>query len=185
MIYNAIIGLCWLAFFAAWAVLAIAFRTSERSRAASPSGRGLRVVLAVAMLVALVLGNGFALPLFGELGAAANAAGAMLCVAGLAFATWARVVLGRNWGMPMTLHANPKLVTSGPYRYVRHPIYTGLTAMWIGTSLVYPFAAVPCAATVAYCVASALREERDMAERFPAAYAEYKHRSKMLIPFLI
>jgi protein-S-isoprenylcysteine O-methyltransferase Ste14 len=104
---------------------------------------------------------------------------------GLAFATWARVALGRNWGMPMTLHENPQLVTSGPYRYVRHPIYAGLTAMLIGTSLVYPLAAIPCALMIAYSVFSALREERDMEKRFPEAYPGYKNRSKMLVPFLI
>ena len=85
----------------------------------------------------------------------------------------------------MTLHENPELVTSGPYRYVRHPIYTGLSAMLIGTSLAYPLAALPCALMIAYSVVSALREERDMEKQFPEAYPEYKKRSKMLVPFLL
>jgi protein-S-isoprenylcysteine O-methyltransferase Ste14 len=55
---------------------------------------------------------------------------------GIALAIWARVHLGRNWGMPMTQKAEPELVTSGPYRFVRHPIYSGLLAWLLGTALV-------------------------------------------------
>ena len=59
-------------------------------------------------------------------------------------------------------------MTPGPYRYVRHPIYTGLSVILIGTALVYPFAvALPCALMIAYSVFSARREERDMEQRFP------------------
>lgn len=102
-----------------------------------------------------------------------------------AAAAAAGVALGRNWGMPMTVHENPELVTSGPYRYVRHPIYTGLIAMWIGTSLAYPLGALPSAFVIAYMVFSALREEHDMEKQFPEAYPAYKKRSKMLVPFLL
>lgn len=146
---------------------------------------GVRIVLAVAIVVGLRLDTHAPVRMFASLGTGAAAAGAVLCIVGVAFAIWARVVLGRNWGMPMTLHDDPELVTSGPYRYVRHPIYTGLTAMFIGTSLVYPLAALPSAFAIAYSVFSALREERDMAKRFPEAYREYKKRSKMLVPFLL
>jgi protein-S-isoprenylcysteine O-methyltransferase Ste14 len=111
-------------------------------------------------------------------------AGAELCVVGLAFAVWARIALGRSWGMPMTQHADPELVTHGPHRYVRHPIYAGLNVILIGPALVYPSAvALPCALMIAYSVFSARREERDM-ERFPSTYAEYKQLSKFLVPFL-
>ena len=49
--------------------------------------------------------------------------GALLFACGIALAVWARLHLGRNWGMPMTQSAQLELVTSGPYRFVRHPIY--------------------------------------------------------------
>jgi protein-S-isoprenylcysteine O-methyltransferase Ste14 len=48
--------------------------------------------------------------------------GLALFSAGLGFAIWARVRLGRNWGIPMTQKDEPELVTSGPYHLVRHPI---------------------------------------------------------------
>jgi len=87
--------------------------------------------------------------------------------------------------MPMTRHASPELVTSGPYRFVRHPIYTGILFMLVGTSLLHPVAAVPSAAFIAYFVYSARREESDMERQFPDAYPAYKRRSKMLIPFVV
>jgi hypothetical protein len=55
---------------------------------------------------------------------------------GIALAVSSRVQLGRNWGRPMTQKAEPELVTSGPYRFVRHPIYSGLLAALLGTALV-------------------------------------------------
>jgi protein-S-isoprenylcysteine O-methyltransferase Ste14 len=53
------------------------------------------------------------------------AIGAVVFASGLAIAVWARVHLGRNWGMPTTEKVEPELVASGPYRLVRNPIYTG------------------------------------------------------------
>jgi protein-S-isoprenylcysteine O-methyltransferase Ste14 len=61
------------------------------------------------------------------------AIGALVFACGIALAVWARLHLGRNWGMPMTQRAEPELVTSGPYRFVRHPIYTGLLTALLGT----------------------------------------------------
>src|SRR5262245_20402122 len=63
-------------------------------------------------------------------------AGAVLCVAGLAFALWARVTLGRNWSGVVTLKEGHELVERGPYRCVRHPIYTGILTMFFATALV-------------------------------------------------
>lgn len=191
-LYYEIVGICWLAFFVAWALLAVVFGMGGR-RYDSSTARGVRILLFV---VAIFVGVGYGLqglfarlgnlgPGAGAAGPNAAAAGAALCVVGLAFAIWARVTLGRNWGMPMTRHEDPELVTSGPYRYVRHPIYTGLDAMWIGTSLVYAFAVLPCVLVIGYTVFSALREEHHMQKRFPEAYPEYKKRSKMLVPFLV
>jgi protein-S-isoprenylcysteine O-methyltransferase Ste14 len=93
--------------------------------------------------------------------------------------------MGSNWGMPMTQHANPELVTSGPYRVVRHPIYTGLSAMFVGTALAYPLTALPCAIVIAYSLYGAKREEHDMEQRFGDKYRDYRQRSKFILPFLI
>ena len=60
-----------------------------------------------------------------------------------------------------------------------------LLCMLIGTALVHPLAAAPCLGLVAYSAFAARREERDMEQRFPDAYPEYKRHSKFLVPFLL
>lgn len=183
-LYHQVIGISWLAFFAAWGILAMVFGGSGQHNY-SPRSIGIRLLLLVAMFIGFVLSGRIHIQTSGVHTTEMAAAGAVLCIAGLVFATWARVVLGRNWGMPMTIHEDPELVTSGPYRYVRHPIYTGLIAMWAGTSLVYPHFTLPGAVVIAFSIFSAWREEQDMEQRFPEIYPEYRKRSKMLLPFLI
>lgn len=179
----AVIAVCWLAFYAAWGLLAIWFRRGSGRRY---PGVAIGVLVVV---VALILGyrvfKRMPVPPSGAGTAAWLAAGATLCVLGVAYAIWARFALGRNWGMPMAVHEDPELVTSGPYRYVRHPIYTGLTAMLAGATLVLPPVAPAAVLVTVYCVVSAIREERDMQRRFPEAYPAYRRRSKMFLPFLI
>ena len=61
-------------------------------------------------------------------------AGLCLIIAGLAFAAWARDLLGRNWSGRVIIHSGHELVIAGPYAYVRHPIYTGLLIAMFGTA---------------------------------------------------
>jgi protein-S-isoprenylcysteine O-methyltransferase Ste14 len=61
--------------------------------------------------------------------------GLAIFAAGLAIAIWARIYLGRNWGTPMSRKADPELITTGPYRSVRHPIYLGLILAMVGTAV--------------------------------------------------
>ena len=178
---SAIIGASWLAFFIAWAILAMVYGGGGK-RQVTAGSLGLRVLMLAAAYLAVVYGDRVQ-PFGGYTGSMAIT-GAALCVAGLLFAIWARVALGRSWGMPMALHDDPELITSGPYRLVRHPIYTGLSAMLIGTSLAYPVAALPCLITIAYSAFAARREERDMEQRFPEKYPDYKRHSKFIVPFV-
>lgn len=183
-IYREVIIFSWLAFFAAWATLAIIFGGGGSGYY---SGRtmGVRLLLLAGIMLGFLFAGRMPMQTFVIHATRMEATGAVLCLIGLLFATWARIVLGRNWGMPMTRHKDPQLITSGPYQYVRHPIYTGLIAMWIGTALVFPPTVIPGAAIIVYSLFSAFHEERDMEQRFPEAYPEYKKRSKMLLPFLI
>jgi protein-S-isoprenylcysteine O-methyltransferase Ste14 len=114
------------------------------------------------------------------------ALGFIIFFIGLFTAVWARVYLGKNWGMPMTQKQTPELVTSGPYGYIRHPIYTGILLMALGSFfdvnmywlLVFIVAAV-------FFIYSAIAEERLMMGQFPKVYPAYKSRTKMLIPFIL
>lgn len=61
--------------------------------------------------------------------------GLALTVAGLAFAMWARRHLGKNWSAVVTIRTDHELIRTGPYRFIRHPIYTGILLAMIGTAL--------------------------------------------------
>ena len=112
--------------------------------------------------------------------------GAILFLAGLGLAIWARIHLGRNWGMPMTQKEEPELVTSGPYRLVRHPIYSGILLGVIGTALATDVYLLFLALVMgAHFIYSARAEERMLTASFPADYERYRASTKMLIPFLL
>src|ERR1700759_1329579 len=61
--------------------------------------------------------------------------GLLLFAMGLGLATWPRVHIGLNWGTPMAEKDDPELLTRGPYRVVRHPIYSGILLAGIGTAI--------------------------------------------------
>ncbi len=112
--------------------------------------------------------------------------GVVLFAAGLGLAVWARIYLGRNWGMPMTRKDEPELVTSGPYRFVRHPIYSGLLLGILGSALATSvYWLIGLVVVGAYFIYSAKVEEGLMTENFPAQYPGYKAKTKMLIPFVL
>lgn len=173
------IDIAWIIFGGYW--LASAFGTKEGvgSRRRIPLN-GL-TILAVVLLVRVFRGGNWAVqsPVLGVIGA-------VMFASGLALAVWARLHLGRNWGMPMTQKAEPELVTSGPYRFVRHPIYSGLLAGVLGTALVTNLIGLFIVAILTgYFYYSAAVEERNLATRFPTTYPAYRASTKMLIPFIL
>ena len=88
--------------------------------------------------------------------------------------------------MPMSLREGHELVTTGPYAYVRHPIYTGILLAFMGSTLVQWFPGILLlVAFFAYFVYAAKVEERSMMRQFPNEYAAYIKRTKMLVPFLV
>jgi protein-S-isoprenylcysteine O-methyltransferase Ste14 len=113
--------------------------------------------------------------------------GAVLTLAGLLFAVWARVHIGRNWSGTITVKEDHDLITSGPYSLVRHPIYTGLLLALVGTALgVGEWRGVIAVALATWAFWRKLRiEERWMREQFGLAYEEYSRRVSALIPFVL
>jgi protein-S-isoprenylcysteine O-methyltransferase Ste14 len=177
---DIIIGVGWIVFWAYWLVMAFTAK-AEQSRWTRFAGVRVGLILAILLLFRLRVFNGHATSNPWLLGT-----GLACFVLGLALAVWARVYLGRNWGMPMSRRADPELVTTGPYGRVRHPIYSGLILAMTGTAIavgLYWLNAV--AISGVYFLFSAVIEERTMARLFPAAYPPYKRATKMLIPYLL
>ena len=183
-----IISACWIAFVAVWLVAAVSTkRTVYRESRAQRLRYWVLLVIAYLLLV-----HGRQLPYPLNLRVIPHAApiawsGALLCMAGLAIALWARVILGRNWSGVVTLKEGHELVERGPYRFVRHPIYTGILTMFFATALVQGhvagFAAVLL--TFASFWIKLGREEQLMLQQFPERYAAYQHRAKRIIPFVL
>lgn len=110
-----------------------------------------------------------------------------LTMAGLAFTWWARLHIGRLWSSSVTRKAGHRVVDSGPYGIVRHPIYTGIIVAAFATSLLPPtmatIAGAACIALGAYIKARV--EEGFLREQLGQdAYAAYARRVPMLVPWL-
>jgi len=173
------IAVAWILFWVYWLVSALGAKEGRASRRRIPLN-GLSA-LSVFLLLRVFRGGSLAVssPVLGAIGA-------VLFASGIALAIWARVHLGRNWGMPMSQKAEPELVTSGPYRFVRHPIYSGLLAALLGTALATNlFGLIIVVVLGGYFYYSASVEEKNLIATFPAAYPAYRTTTKMLIPFVL
>ncbi|MGH2443582.1 MAG: methyltransferase family protein [Chloroflexota bacterium] len=115
------------------------------------------------------------------------ALGAALTLFGVLFTFWARIYIGRNWSAVAAVKADHELVTGGPYRWVRHPIYSGLLLAFVGTALASGqwrgvLAVVLSLIAVAHRI---IVEERFMREQFGNGYDTYAQRVRALVPGLI
>jgi protein-S-isoprenylcysteine O-methyltransferase Ste14 len=185
----------WLILIIYWIISAFSAKRSLREHSWWHRELGIRLVLVVVVIILIrvgalnrdewnMFGGSMSIPGTG-LAVLFGVVGVIVCAAGVAFAIWARTYLGRNWGMPMTRKEGQSLVTSGPYAYVRHPIYAGFLLAAFGTAfidgsvwfVIFLFFAI-------YFIYSAKTEERLMRLQFPDEYPAYMKKTKMLIPFI-
>ncbi len=174
----------WFVLFTVWTVTAVGRKRHERA----PRLWQRELALRLAVIVLVVLAS--RVSIFGRAAGAPTTdlargiVGATLCTLGATLAIWARVVLGRNWGMPMARADDPALITRGPYARIRHPIYGGFLLIMLGTaigdSLIW---VIPLLVFGAYFAYGARREEADLLRRFPDAYPAYRRRTRMFLPF--
>lgn len=183
-----IISGCWLVFVAIWVIAAVSTkRTVYRESRAQRLRYWVLLVIAYLLLV-----HGWQLPYPLNLRIIPHAvsmawAAAVLCVIGLAFTLWARVTLGRNWSSVVTLKEAHELVEHGPYRFVRHPIYTGILTMFFATALAQGHLAGFAGVLLMFASfwIKLGREEKLMLQQFPERYAAYQQRAKRIIPFAL
>ena len=187
-ILNAIVAILWLFFIVYWGISAVGVKKHVPGKG-SWSGWALSRLALAAILIALVKMRAFSqfwnfvngLAFFNN--GAVRIAGAVLTAFGIAFAVWARRHLGRNWSGRATMKIDHELVTSGPYHFVRHPIYTGVLTALLGSGLVNgPFWMVVFVAGALTFTWRIRVEETYMMELFPDQYPAYRARTKALIP---
>ena len=112
--------------------------------------------------------------------------GLLMVAAGLTFAVWARRHLGRDWSGIVTVKEDHELIRSGPYRFVRHPIYSGLLLAILGTAVAFgERRGLLAFALLTVSLLFKLRmEERFMSETFGERYVRYRAEVPALIPFI-
>jgi protein-S-isoprenylcysteine O-methyltransferase Ste14 len=113
--------------------------------------------------------------------------GLALVVLGVAFALWAIATLGRHYDLELEIHRDHELVRGGPYRFVRHPIYSGLGLHFVGACLATGNLLLIAGTLLVTFPALYLRaktEERLLRDRFGAKYDAYAREVGMLVPLL-
>jgi protein-S-isoprenylcysteine O-methyltransferase Ste14 len=183
-----IIRVCWIIFVIVWSLGAV---STKRTIYRESSGERARYWLVLVIGYFLVIkSSSLAHPLDWLViphTTSSGWSGAFLCLSGLLFAIWARVILGRNWSGVITLKEGHELIERGPYRVVRHPIYTGILAMFAGTAIAMGYFGGFLGLFLVFASfwLKLKREEDLMLKNFPGQYAAYQRRAKRIIPFLV
>jgi protein-S-isoprenylcysteine O-methyltransferase Ste14 len=180
------IALCWATFFIYWIIAAFwTKRTAERHGWWS----GCWVWL---IIVTFLLLGRCALPFSSDAilwryTPAVGITADLVTVAGLLVTLWARTTLGGNWSSNVVIKEDHELIERGPYRYVRHPIYSGMILMLLGIVILWGGATglILLVAVAVGLWVKLRKEERVLGRHFPETYPRYKARVKALIPFVL
>lgn len=177
----------WFVFGLYWLMSARKLKaTKKREPWPEMLGHRLPLIVAYTLLFSSGIPYGWLGKQFANNAGAIGATGLALTAAGVALAIWARWHLGENWSASVTLKAEHELVRSGPYRYVRHPIYTGILMAMAGTALVLGevrgFLALGIALISFY--AKARKEERWLAKEFGDGFEAHIRQTGMFLPRL-
>jgi protein-S-isoprenylcysteine O-methyltransferase Ste14 len=118
---------------------------------------------------------------------AALLASMILGPASVALAYFAVEHLGKQWRLEAALSENHDLVQTGPYRWIRHPVYASMLGMLLATGLVWTLWPMLAAALVLFLLGTEIRvraEDRLLAARFKDSFVAYRSRVRAYIPFL-
>ena len=174
----------WMIFGAVWLIAWLKTKpTQQRAPIGSRLLYGVPVLAGSYLLVAdnpVFSGGGRILPHDPALDASAI----ILTTAGIAFAIWARFSLGQNWSSAVSVKVGHELIRTGPYAWVRHPIYSGLLVALLGTACARAkpvgFLALALFAT-GFWIKSRM-EEQFMRKTFGEDYLAYTRETGALIP---
>jgi protein-S-isoprenylcysteine O-methyltransferase Ste14 len=180
-------GYCWIIFLVVWAVAAL--RTKQTLQRESIGSR-LLYSLPVAIAFFILFNNdiplGWVQMSLGPRTLAVSTVGLALTALGIAFAIWARFYIGTNWSGSVTVKVGHELIRSGPYAWVRHPIYSGILLAALGTAIVCrePRGIIALLLLwIAFTTKSRV-EERFMRQTFGSAYDDYSLTTGALFPKL-
>ena len=189
ILYYSLILLLWIAYQVYWWIKAKNVKQTEHVHESIRS-RLIRLSAMVAAIVLLIFQN---IPMsildenFIPMGYTVYSIGIVFTAIGLIFSAWARHHLGSNWSQAITIKEDHRLITSGPYAFVRHPIYTGLLLALIGTAIAIGKWRGLIAVALVFTVLmyKLILEEKLMQVQFGDSYKKYSRQVSALIPYII
>jgi protein-S-isoprenylcysteine O-methyltransferase Ste14 len=180
-----ICNILWTAFWAVWLLWAIGTKRAQRRESlAWQFTYGALLLAGFLLMFANLRGVRWLHTRVLPTAAWLQVAGIAITVAGFALAFWARMHLGRNWSSAVMAKVGHELIRSGPYRWVRHPIYSGLLLALLGTALVRGQVRGLCSLFLVYLgfKIKSLLEERMMTSTFGAEYTSYASATGAILP---
>jgi protein-S-isoprenylcysteine O-methyltransferase Ste14 len=185
--YDYFFPVVWIVFLIYWQIKAANTKTTQRLEPVAS-----RIFRALTLLIAIILLSTTLIPLpwlylhLWPAGLWPFWLGATVMVAGILFAVWARVYLGRNWSRSVTIKQDHELITAGPYAVVRHPIYTGILAGFLGTAIALSQVRGFVVFVLIFLIfwLKLRMEEQWMRSQFGETYATYAHQTAALVPYL-
>ena len=179
-------AILWSAWLIYWGISARGAKRNEgvESRASRLS-HSLPPLIGALVMAVTQPRAGFFAPRLWPFGTATYASSFVMVALGLAFTVWARVHLGTNWSAHVARKLDPELVRSGPYAWVRHPIYSGLLLAFLGLVVGRgDVGALLGCALMWYGFLRKLRiEERWLQQTFGDAYTRYRAEVPGLLPW--
>jgi protein-S-isoprenylcysteine O-methyltransferase Ste14 len=183
-----IVLLLWIAWLVYWVSSAAGVKPALRRESAWARASYIIPIVIASILLSIptIPGGGFLFSRFLPSGVDAYWPGVILIAGGLGFSIWARQHLGRNWSGTVQVKQDHQLICTGPYRFVRHPIYTGVLVAFLGTAIVNgDWCGLLAVFTAFGSFWRKLRlEEHFMRETFGSVYEEYRARTTALIPYV-
>jgi protein-S-isoprenylcysteine O-methyltransferase Ste14 len=180
----AVLDLCWLVFLVVWTVgwVVNARRGPQILRRTRLLSSTLVIVVLLVVLTRLVPPSVFRPLAYRAMWL--DVVGMVALVASTALTVWARAWLGTMWTAQPVVKQGHELRTDGPYAFTRHPIYTGLLGMLVGTVILngLGFWLVILVTGVVFVEAKIRAEERLLGEEFGERYAEFRRRVPRVLP---
>jgi len=183
--YQQAFNVVWLAWLIYWGIAAISTkRTRYRESVPSRLLHLVPLILGIALLVSPQIAGSWLTLRFLPRSPAWFLLGLGFTILGLGLSVYARVWLGRNWSGTVTLKEDHELIRGGPYRLVRHPIYTGILLAVLGSALAEGQwrGLVALALITAAFLRKIKVEERVLTEQFGDAYRRYQAEVPALVP---
>jgi protein-S-isoprenylcysteine O-methyltransferase Ste14 len=175
-----------------WVIFALYWLVASRTTAKTKEREGVRTSLPrnamLALAGALIFARWFSIGPLGRRFVAASPeirlAGIAITAAGLALAFWARYHLGRNWSSQITLKEGHTLICTGPYRHLRHPIYSGILLALAGTALTVGLYRALLGVALAWraFLWKASQEDAWLASAFGEQFERQRQRTGRLLP---